>query len=162
MCGTPIDMAIVDITQLRDALPPRTPVEGLDPGEKTIGVAVSDISLTIASPLALIRRSKFTREAEELFALMESRGAAGVVIGLPVNMDGTEGARCQSNRALARNLLRLRDLPVAFWDERLSTAAVERMLIGEADMTRGTRAEVVDRAAAGYILQGALDRLRGG
>ena len=162
MCCTPIDMAIVDIMQLRDALPPRTPVVGLDPGEKTIGVAVSDISLTIASPLALIRRSKFTREAEELFALMESRGAAGVVIGLPVNMDGTEGARCQSNRALARNLLRLRDLPVAFWDERLSTAAVERMLIGEADMTRGKRAEVVDRAAAGYILQGALDRLRGG
>jgi putative Holliday junction resolvase len=162
MCGTPIDMAIVDIMQLRDALPPRTPVVGLDPGEKTIGVAVSDISLTIASPLALIRRSKFTREAEELFALMESRGAAGVVIGLPVNMDGTEGARCQSNRALARNLLRLRDLPIAFWDERLSTAAVERMLIGEADMTRSKRAEVVDRAAAGYILQGALDRLRGG
>ena len=162
MCGTPIGMAIVDITQLRDALPPRTPVVGLDPGEKTLGVAVSDISLTIASPLALIRRSKFTKEAEELFALMESRGAAGIVIGLPVNMDGTEGARCQSNRALARNLLRLRDLPIAFWDERLSTAAVERRLIGEADMTRGKRAEVVDRAAAGYILQGALDRLRGG
>ena len=162
MCGTPIGMAIVDITQLRDALPPRTPVVGLDPGEKTLGVAVSDISLTIASPLALIRRSKFTKEAEELFALMESRGAAGIVIGLPVNMDGTEGARCQSNRALARNLLRLRDLPIAFWDERLSTAAVERMLIGEADMTRGKRAEVVDRAAAGYILQGELDRLRGG
>ncbi len=162
MCGTPIGMAIVDIMQLRDALPPRTPVVGLDPGEKTLGVAVSDISLTIASPLALIRRSKFTKEAEELFALMESRGAAGIVIGLPVNMDGTEGARCQSNRALARNLLRLRDLPIAFWDERLSTAAVERMLIGEADMTRGKRAEVVDRAAAGYILQGALDRLRGG
>ncbi len=162
MCGTPIAMAIVDILQLRDALPPRTPVVGLDPGEKTIGVAVSDISLTIASPLALIRRTKFTKEAEELFALMASRGAGGVVIGLPVNMDGTEGARCQSNRALARNLLRLRDLPIAFWDERLSTAAVERMLIGEADMTRGKRAEVVDRAAAGYILQGALDRLRGG
>ena len=162
MCGTPIAMAIVDIMQLRDALPPRTPVVGLDPGEKTLGVAVSDISLTIASPLALIRRTRFTREAEELFALMESRGAGGVVIGLPVNMDGTEGARCQSNRALARNLLRLRDLPIAFWDERLSTAAVERMLIGEADMTRSKRAEVVDRAAAGYILQGALDRIRGG
>ncbi len=162
MCGTPIAMAIVDIMQLRDALPPRTPVVGLDPGEKTLGVAVSDISLTIASPLALIRRTRFTKEAEELFALMESRGAGGVVIGLPVNMDGTEGARCQSNRALARNLLRLRDLPIAFWDERLSTAAVERMLIGEADMTRSKRAEVVDRAAAGYILQGALDRIRGG
>ena len=162
MCGTPIAMAIVDILQLREALHPRTPVVGLDPGEKTLGVAVSDISLTIASPLALIRRGKFTQDAEELFALMDSRGAGGIVIGLPVNMDGTEGARCQSNRALARNLLRLRDLPIAFWDERLSTAAVERMLIGEADMTRGKRAEVVDRAAAGYILQGALDRIRGG
>jgi len=153
-------MPVIDLMQLRSALPPRTPVVGLDPGEKTLGVAVSDISLTIASPLALIRRSKFTREAEELFGLMETRGAGGIVIGLPVNMDGTEGARCQSNRALARNLLRLRDLPIAFWDERLSTAAVERMLIGEADMTRAKRAEVVDRAAAGYILQGALDRLR--
>ena len=155
-------MAVIDILELKSALPPRTPVMGLDPGEKTLGVAVSDISLTIASPLALIRRSKFTLEAEELFHLMASRGAGGVVIGLPVNMDGTEGARCQSNRALARNLLRLRDMPIAFWDERLSTAAVERMLIGEADMTRSKRAEVVDRAAAGYILQGALDRLRGG
>jgi len=153
-------MPVIDLMQLRSALPPRTPVVGLDPVEKTLGVAVSDISLTIASPLALIRRSKFTREAEELFGLMETRGAGGIVIGLPVNMDGTEGARCQSNRALARNLLRLRDLPIAFWDERLSTAAVERMLIGEADMTRAKRAEVVDRAAAGYILQGALDRLR--
>ena len=146
--------------QLKSALPARTPVVGLDPGEKTLGVAVSDISLTIASPLALIHRTKFTKEAEELFKLMASRGAAGIVIGLPINMDGTEGARCQSNRALARNILRLRDLPIAFWDERLSTAAVNRMLIGEADMTRSKRAEVVDRAAAGYILQGALDRLR--
>ena len=153
-------MPVIDLMQLKSALPPRTQVVGLDPGEKTLGVAVSDISLTIASPLDLIRRSKFTREAEELFGLMETRGAGGIVIGLPVNMDGTEGARCQSNRALARNLLRLRDLPIAFWDERLSTAAVERMLIGEADMTRAKRAEVVDRAAAGYILQGALDRLR--
>ena len=146
--------------QLKSALPARTPVVGLDPGEKTLGVAVSDISLTIASPLALIHRTKFTKEAEELFKLMASRGAAGIVIGLPINMDGTEGARCQSNRALARNILRLRDLPIAFWDERLSTAAVNRMLIGEADMTRSKRAEVVDRAAAGYILPGALDRLR--
>jgi putative Holliday junction resolvase len=122
---------------------------------------MSDLTLSIASPLALIRRSKFTHEAEALFALMAERGAGGLVIGLPVNMDGSEGARCQSNRAFARNILRLRDLPIAFWDERLSTQAVERMLIGEADMTRAKRAEVVDRAAAGYILQGALDRLRG-
>ncbi len=153
-------MAIVDILELKAALPPRTPVVGLDPGEKTIGVAVSDLTLTIASSLALIRRTKFTVEAAELFRLMETRGAGGVVIGLPRNMDGSEGARCQSNRALARNILRLRDLPIAFWDERLSTAAVERILIGEADMTRARRAEVVDQTAAAYILQGALDRLR--
>lgn len=152
---------ILDLLDLPAALPPRTPVVGLDPGEKTIGVAVSDLTLSIASPLATIQRRKFTLEAEELFALMAGRGAAGVVVGLPVNMDGSEGRRCQSNRALARNLLRLRpELPIAFWDERLSTAAVERMLIGEADMTRARRAEVVDKAAAAYILQGALDRLR--
>lgn len=156
-------MPVVDVLDLPAALPPRTPVLGLDPGEKTIGVAASDLTLSIASPLALIRRRKFTEEAEELFALMKTRGAAGLVIGLPVNMDGTEGARCQSNRALARNLLRLRpDIPIAFWDERLSTAAVERMLIAEADLTRARRAEVVDKTAAAYILQGALDRLRMG
>jgi putative Holliday junction resolvase len=154
-------MPVLDLMDLPAALPPRTPVVGLDLGEKTIGVAVSDISLTIASPLVLIHKKKFTLDAEAIFAVMASRGAGGVVIGLPVNMDGTEGARCQSNRAFARNLLRLRDLPIAFWDERWSTAAVERVLIGEADLTRAKRAEVVDRAAAGYILQGALDRLRG-
>jgi len=152
---------VLDLLDLPAALPPRTPLVGLDLGEKTIGVAVSDLTLSIASPLALIRRRKFTEEAQELFALMQGRGAGGIVVGLPVNMDGTEGARCQSNRAFARNLLRLRpELPIAFWDERLSTAAVERILIGEADLTRARRAEVVDKAAAGYILQGALDRLR--
>jgi putative Holliday junction resolvase len=134
---------------------------GLDLGEKTIGVAVSDLTRTIASPLALIHKRKFTLEAQELFALMDGRGAVGIVIGLPVNMDGTEGVRCQSGRAFARNLLRLKDIPIAFWDERMSTMAVNRMLIREADMTRAKRADVVDRAAAGYILQGALDRLRG-
>ena len=154
-------MPVLDILDLPAALPARTPVVGLDPGEKTIGVAVSDLTLSIASPLALIRRRKFTEEANELFALMQTRGAGGIVVGLPVNMDGTEGARCQSNRALARNLLRLKpELPIAFWVERLSTAAVERMLIGEADLTRARRAEVVDKTAAAYILQGALDRLR--
>ena len=154
-------MAVLDLLELAAATPPRTPWAGLDLGEKTIGVAVSDLTRTIASPLALIRRSKFTLEAEELFALMRGRGAVGVVIGLPLNMDGTEGARCQSNRAFARNLLRLRpELPMAFWDERLSTVAVTRMLVGEADLSRAKRAQVVDRAAAAYILQGALDRLR--
>jgi putative Holliday junction resolvase len=135
---------------------------GLDLGEKTIGVAVSDASRMIASPLALIRKAKFTRDAEELFGLMASRGAQALVIGLPVNMDGTEGPRCQSCRAFARNLLRLRDLPIAFWDERLSTAAVQRMLTAEHDLTRARRAEVVDKTAAAWILQGALDRFSSG
>jgi len=153
-------MSVLDLLDLPGAAPPMTPLMGLDLGEKTIGVAVSDVTRTIASPLALIHRRKFTLEAEELFALMAGRGATGLVVGLPVNMDGTEGVRCQSNRAFARNLLRLRDLPIAFWDERMSTMAINRMLIDEADLSRAKRAEVVDRAAAGYILQGALDRLR--
>ena len=153
-------MSVLDLLDLPGAAPPMPPLMGLDLGEKTIGVAVSDVTRTIASPLALIHRRKFTLEAEELFTLMAGRGATGLIIGLPVNMDGTEGVRCQSNRAFARNLLRLRDLPIAFWDERMSTLAVNRMLIGEADLSRAKRAEVVDRAAAGYILQGALDRLR--
>jgi putative Holliday junction resolvase len=153
-------MAVLDLTDLAAALPRSAPVAGLDLGEKTIGVAVSDAGLMIASPLALIRRTKFTTDAEQLFRLMESRGAAGVVIGLPVNMDGSEGPRCQSVRAFARNLLRLKELPIAFWDERLSTEAVNRMLIDEADTTRARRAELVDKTAAAWILQGALDRLR--
>jgi putative Holliday junction resolvase len=155
-------MPVLDILDLPAAMPAHAPLVGLDLGEKTIGVAVSDVTRAIASPLALIHRRKFTLEAQELFALMATRGAAGLVIGLPVNMDGTEGVRCQSNRAFARNILRLRDMPIAFWDERLSTVAINKMLISEADMTRAKRAAVVDRAAAGYILQGALDRLRTG
>ena len=154
-------MPVVEITDLPAACAPYTPWMGLDLGSRTIGVAVSDVTRTIASPLVLIRRRKFTEEAQELFALMAARSASAVVIGLPVNMDGTEGPRAQSARAFARNLLRLKALPVAFWDERMSTMAVNRMLIEEADLSRARRAEVVDRAAAGYILQGALDRLRG-
>jgi len=141
-------------------VPAGAPLVGLDLGEKTIGVAVSDTSRTIASPLELIRKTQFTKDAHALFQLMESRGAGGIVIGLPVNMDGTEGPRCQSSRAFARNLLRLKDLPIAFWDERLSSAAVNRVLIGEGDVTRGRRADLVDKLAAAWILQGALDRLR--
>lgn len=153
-------MAVVDLLELPAAAPPRTPVVGLDLGERTIGVAVSDLTRRVASPLALIQRTKFTGDLAALFALMDGRGAAALIVGLPVNMDGTEGPRCQSARAFARNLLRLgaRDLPIAFWDERLSSAAVNRMLIGQ-DMTRARRAEVVDKTAAAYILQGALDRL---
>ena len=151
-------MAVVDLLEL----PRLTPLMGLDLGEKTIGVAVSDATQMVASPLQLIRKTKFTEDVAALFKLMESRRAGGIVIGLPVNMDGTEGVRCQSNRAFARNLLRLKDLPIAFWDERMSTMAVNRMLIEEHDMTRARRAEVVDKAAAAWILQGALERLRNG
>ena len=153
-------MAVLDILALPAALPPYAPVIGLDLGEKTIGVAVSDATLAIASPLELIHKGKFTDDANRLFFLMDSRGAKGVVIGLPVNMDGTEGPRCQSSRAFGRNLLRLRpELPIAFWDERLSTAAVQRMMTDEMDLSRARRAELVDKMAATYILQGALDRL---
>jgi len=153
-------MAVLDLTDLPPALVAGPALLGLDLGEKTIGVAVSDATRSIASPLELIRKTKFTAEAERLFALMQDRRVGGIVIGLPVNMDGTEGTRCQSNRAFARNLLRLRDVPIAFWDERMSSMAVNRMLIGEADVTRARRADLVDKAAAAWILQGALDRLR--
>jgi putative Holliday junction resolvase len=153
-------MPVFDITDLKAALPPRRALLGLDLGEKTIGVAVSDISLTLSSPLELIRKSKFTQEAERLFYLMTQREADGIVIGLPVNMDGSEGPRCQSVRAFGRNLLRLRDLPIAFWDERWSSSVMNRFLIEEADLSRAKRAEVIDRNAAAYILQGALDRMR--
>ncbi|UAL08929.1 Holliday junction resolvase RuvX [Caulobacter segnis] len=154
-------MPVLDIEAFAAALPQYAPIVGLDPGEKTIGVAVSDVTRTVASPLALIEKTKFTQDAEALFKLMDSRGAIGIVVGLPMNMDGTEGVRCQSNRALARNLLRLKpDLPITFWDERLSTAAVTRVLIDEHDVSRKRRDQVVDKMAAGWILQGALERLR--
>ncbi len=133
---------------------------GLDLGEKTIGVAVSDATRMIASPLELIRKSKFTHEAEQLFKLMDHRKVSALVIGLPVNMDGTEGPRAQSCRAFARNLERLRPVNIAFWDERLSTSAVERFLIEDLDLNRKRRAGVIDRTAAAWILQGALDRVR--
>lgn len=153
-------MAIVELTDLPALLPRYSALVGLDLGEKTIGVAVSDVTRMVASPLELIRKTKFTVEANRLFHLIDERQIGAVIIGLPVNMDGTEGKRCQSNRAFARNLLRLRDLPIAFWDERMSTMAVNRLLIEEADVTRARRAELVDKMAAAWILQGALERLR--
>jgi putative pre-16S rRNA nuclease len=153
-------MAVVDLLELPNLIPAQAPLVGLDLGEKTIGVAVSDAGRMVATPLALLRRGKFTTDAEALFDMMATREARAIVIGLPLNMDGTEGPRCQSVRAFARNLLRLRDIPIALWDERLSTAAVGRMLIEEADTSRARRAELVDKAAAAWILQGALDRLR--
>jgi putative Holliday junction resolvase len=153
-------MAVFDLIDLPSALPAYAPVLGLDLGEKTIGVAVSDVTRAIASPLELIHKGKFTDDAKRLFFLMEGRGAKGIVIGLPINMDGTEGPRSQSSRAFGRNLLRLRpDLAIAYWDERLSTAAVQRMMTDEMDLSRARRAELVDKMAATYILQGALDRL---
>ena len=153
-------MAVVELTDLPALLPRYSALIGLDLGEKTIGVAVSDVTRMVASPLELIRKTKFTNEANRLFALIDERQVGAVVIGLPVNMDGTEGPRCQSNRAFGRNLLRLRDIPIAFWDERMSTMAVNRLLIEEADVTRARRADLVDKMAAAWILQGALDRLR--
>jgi putative Holliday junction resolvase len=151
---------VFDLTDLPAACPPDTPWIGLDLGENTIGVAVSDTSRMIASPLQLIRKTKFTQDAEQLIKLMNGRNVSALVIGLPLNMDGTEGPRAQSCRAFARNLERLRPVNVAFQDERLSTTAVERFLIDELDLTRKRRADVVDRTAAAWILQGALDRLR--
>ena len=152
-------MAVVDLTELPALLPRYSALIGLDLGEKTIGVAISDVTRMVASPLELIRKTKFTAEANRLFALIDERAVGAIVSGLPVNMDGTEGTRCQSNRAFARNLLRLRDIPIAFWDERMSTMAVNRVLVEEADVTRARRAELVDKMAAAWILQGALDRL---
>ncbi|MCV2866530.1 Holliday junction resolvase RuvX [Albidovulum sediminicola] len=140
------------------ALPPMRAVAGLDLGEKTIGVAVSDRMLSVASPLQTIRRTKFTKDAEALLALAAARELGGLILGLPRNMDGSEGPRCQSTRAFARNLSRLTDMPIGFWDERLSTVAAERALL-EADTSRKRRSEVIDHVAAGYILQGALDRI---
>ena len=131
---------------------------GLDLGTKTIGLALSDVSRSIATPFDTIRRTKFGQDAARLLEILDRHDVAGLVVGLPVEMDGNEGSRCQSTRAFVANLLRLRDLPVCFWDERLSTAAVTRTLL-EADSSRRRRAEVVDKMAAAYILQGALDAM---
>nr|WP_217430484.1 Holliday junction resolvase RuvX [Sulfitobacter algicola] len=131
---------------------------GLDLGTHTIGVAVSDSFLSVSTPLETIKRKKFSVDAERLLEIIKGRTLGGIIIGLPRNMDGSEGPRCQSTRAFARNLDRLTDLPIGFWDERLSTVAAERALL-EADTTRKRRAEVIDHVAAGYILQGALDRM---
>ena len=151
-------MIFEDITEFATALPPMRAIAGLDLGTKTIGVAVSDSFRSVATPLETIRRKKFTQDAETLMRILADRQIAGLVLGLPLNMDGSEGPRAQSTRAFARNLDRLTDIPIAFWDERLSTVAAERALL-EADATRKRRAEVIDHVAAGYILQGALDRL---
>lgn len=144
--------------ELLPHLRPGQTLIGLDLGTKTIGVAVSDTRRMLATPVETLPRGKFTADAQRLAALAADRGAGGFVIGLPRNMDGSEGPRAQASRAFGRNLARATGLPVALWDERLSTVAVERQLI-EADASRRKRADVVDRMAAAFILQGALDRL---
>ncbi|MEQ3626371.1 MAG: Holliday junction resolvase RuvX [Celeribacter sp.] len=148
-----------DIAEFAAALAPGRAIAGLDLGTKTIGVAISDRLLSAATPTEVIRRKKFTLDAARLCEIATTRELAGIILGLPRNMDGSEGPRCQSTRAFARNLSALIDLPIAYWDERLSTVAAERALL-EADASRRKRAEVIDQVAAGYILQGALDRLR--
>ncbi len=140
------------------SLPANRAIAGLDLGDKTIGVALSDLRRVVASPVETIRRIKFTADAATLLALLTARGAQGIILGLPLNMDGSSGPRVQATQAFARNLERLTTLPIAFWDERLSTVAAERALL-EADASRKRRKEVIDAVAAGYILQGALDRM---
>jgi putative Holliday junction resolvase len=152
-------LMISDIAKaFADALPPDGRVLGIDLGTKTIGLAMSDLGRSIATPLETLKRGKFTADAERLKALCDEHGIAGIVLGLPINMNGTEGPRAQSTRAFATNLTGKIPLPILLWDERLSTSAVTRTLI-EADLSRKRRAEVVDKLAAGYILQGALDAL---
>jgi len=142
-----------------DLIPSTGRILGLDLGTKTIGVAVSDGMRYSASPLETIKRSKFTKDAERLDVLIAQNQVVAIILGLPLNMDGSEGPRVQSTRAFARSLAQRINLPIAFWDERLSTSAVTRMMI-EADLRRDRRKELVDKLAASYILQGALDRLR--
>ncbi len=150
--------AFDDIAAFVATLPPSGAVAGLDLGDKTIGVAVSDLRRQVATPLSTIRRVKFTVDAGALIRICTDRRIVGLILGLPRNMDGSEGPRAQGTRAFARNLAGLTPLPLAFWDERLSTVAAERALL-EADTSRKRRSEVIDHVAAGYILQGALDRM---
>ncbi|MCP8939859.1 Holliday junction resolvase RuvX [Alsobacter sp. SYSU M60028] len=143
-----------------EALPRGARLMGLDLGTKTIGLALTDVERRIASPLETIRRVKFRADAEAVLKLADRHGVAALVLGLPLNMDGSEGPRAQSTRAFARNLAGLTPLPILFWDERLSTVAVTRTLL-DADASRARRAELVDKLAAAYILQGLLDRIAG-
>jgi putative holliday junction resolvase len=150
---------ITPIEELEAALPRHFRLLGLDLGEKTIGLALSDGLLMVATPMETLRRGKFTADAGKLRDIIREQEVGGLIIGLPLNMDGSEGPRCQSSRQFAANFLEKMDIVIGFWDERLSTVAVTRTLL-EADMSRKRRAEVVDKMAASYILQGALDRLK--
>jgi putative Holliday junction resolvase len=150
---------VLPLTEVAQHLPPRGALIGLDLGTKTIGVASSDPDRRLATGVTTVARTNFTADAKRLVGLAAERSAVGFVLGLPINMNGSEGPRAQSTRAFARNFAKLTKLPIALWDERLSTAAVERDLI-EADMSRKKRAAVIDQHAAAFILQGALDRLQ--
>ncbi|MDD7910705.1 Holliday junction resolvase RuvX [Pseudovibrio exalbescens] len=150
---------VLSLEEFQEVLPPQGRLIGLDLGTKTIGLAMSDIGRKIATPLETIKRKKFTLDTDRLLELCQIHEVIGLVLGLPLNMDGTEGPRVQSTKAFARNLAQRTELPMAFWDERLSTAAVTRTLI-DADRSRARRAELVDKMAASYILQGLLDRLQ--
>jgi putative Holliday junction resolvase len=152
-------MPLCNPSDLKSAIRKGQRLLGLDVGTKTIGMALSDTELMIGSPLATIRRTRFRDDAARLLAEIDRHGVGGVVVGLPLALDGRDSPRTQGVRQFARNLLALRDLPLAFWDERMSTAAVERGMI-EADLSRKRRSELIDRAAAAYILQGLLDYLR--
>ena len=152
-------LAVLELAELKSALAPRARLLGFDLGEKTIGLALSDIMLTVATPLETLKRGKFSVDANVLESIINKHGVGGLVIGLPLNMDGSDGPSAQSARAFGRNFAARSQLPIVFWDERLSTAAVTRTLL-DADASRKRRDEVVDKMAAAYILQGALDRLR--
>ena len=152
-------MIVDGVRELKARLAREQRLLGLDVGSKTVGLALSDVSRTVATPMRTLKRRRFAGDAAILGDLIAEHDVGGLVIGLPVSMDGSEGPRCQSVRQFAANLLAYVDTAIAFWDERLSTAAVERLLIDEADMSRRRRAEVVDKMAAAYILQGALDAM---
>jgi len=153
-------MSILSIEEFGISVQQGTRVMGLDVGTKTVGVALSDVLHMIASPLETVKRKKFRDDSARLSAIAEEHEVGGILLGLPLSMDGTEGPRCQSTRAFADNLGKVIDLPMVFWDERLSTSAVERMLVDDVDMTRKRRSEVIDKLAAVYILQGFLDSQR--
>jgi putative pre-16S rRNA nuclease len=159
MLGSIMPATILPLVDAAKAWPPRGALLGLDLGTKTIGVAVSDADRRVAAAVETIQRTTFTKDAARLVALADERKVVGIVLGLPLNMDGSEGPRAQATRAFARNFSRISMLGIGFWDERLSTAAVERQLI-EADVSRAKRAKSIDQHAAVFILQGALDRLR--
>jgi len=153
-------MIFDNLNGLKSALEANRRVLGLDVGSKTIGLALSDVTLMIASPLETIQRGKFSNDLGILKNIIEEHDVGALILGLPVSMDGTEGPRCQSTRQFAANVDNAIDISIGYWDERLSTVAVERILVEDVDMTRKRRSEVIDKAAAAYILQGALDYLK--